>query len=560
MAVSSAPMSTLWVAAGPNVGARFELEGELTLGRSSTCEVVLHDRRVSRRHAQVRARAGGGFEVVDLGSRNGISLNGVRVDKDQAAPLTPGDRIQVGFSHFVFDPAPLFEIGEGKASLHLGESAEAGWELAGQLEQAVEGWSTAATPAAVLRLGLAKIAEVLGASRADILRLGEGPSGIELVARWGKGAPQLPRGVLDDLRAGRPAGTARLLGAPLGVEALALVVERDGGSYGALDLHLCASASALCGRGWQGARNRLRGGRDPSLGLWDERPMAFGPALRKLFDRLLEAAPHQGPVLILGERSTGRLTGAYLLHREGRVGNPFEAPRGAQVASTGWGFWLARAEGGTLYVGDLSVVHDPQGLLAALGELEGNAPQDPRLPAQVRLVASAPVELDDLVEEKRLPLALAERFAGSVIESLPLRDLRTDLPALIERMFPEAARHVGRPVPQLSHEVLQLMQAYSWPGNFAELSACLASLALAAGELPVDAPQLPTAVRVGTGAPGATSSGSLGELIEQVERAAIASALRAAGFKKLHAAKALQISRPTLDKKIVQYGLKLARK
>jgi transcriptional regulator with PAS, ATPase and Fis domain len=65
---------------------------------------------------------------------------------------------------------------------------------------------------------------------------------------------------------------------------------------------------------------------------------------------------------------------------------------------------------------------------------------------------------------------------------------------------------------------------------------------------------------VGTRAPGSTSSGSLGELVEQVERAAIASALRAAGFKKLHAAKALQISRPTLDKKIVQYGLKLASK
>jgi transcriptional regulator with PAS, ATPase and Fis domain len=170
------------------------------------------------------------------------------------------------------------------------------------------------------------------------------------------------------------------------------------------------------------------------------------------------------------------------------------------------------------------------------------------------------VELDDLVEEKRLPLALAERFAGSVIKSLPLRDLRTDLPALIDRMFPEAARHVGRPVPQLSPEVLQLMQAYGWPGNFAELSACLAGLALAAGELPVDAAQLPTAVRVGTRDPGSTPGGSLGELVEQVERAAIASALRAAGFKKLHAAKALQISRPTLDKKIVQYGLKLASK
>jgi transcriptional regulator with PAS, ATPase and Fis domain len=78
--------------------------------------------------------------------------------------------------------------------------------------------------------------------------------------------------------------------------------------------------------------------------------------------------------------------------------------------------------------------------------------------------------------------------------------------------------------------------------------------------LPVDAPSLPTAVRVGARPPGTVQSGSLGDLLEQVERAAIASALRAAGFKKLHAAKALQISRPTLDKKIAQYGLKLSPK
>jgi transcriptional regulator with PAS, ATPase and Fis domain len=67
-------------------------------------------------------------------------------------------------------------------------------------------------------------------------------------------------------------------------------------------------------------------------------------------------------------------------------------------------------------------------------------------------------------------------------------------------------------------------------------------------------------VRLGGRGPGGTPTGSLGELVEQVERAAIASALRSAGYKKLHAAKALQISRPTLDKKIVQYGLKLASK
>jgi hypothetical protein len=547
-------MSTLWVSAGPNVGARFALEQEITLGRSSTCEVVLHDRRVSRRHAQIRPKDSG-FEVVDLGSRNGISLNGKRVEK--TAPLASGDRLQVGSTYFVFDPPPLFELGWGQQTLSLPEKGVVGWESAAKLEQAVLGWSNAPTPAAILRLGLASIGAALGAARADLLRFGQDPAAIELVGRWGKGTPKLPRALFDGFRAGKPGGTAKLLGAPLGVESLVLVVERESGSYGVLDLALCASAATLCGRCWQGARDSLRGEGDPALGLWDERPSAFGPVLRKLFDRVVEAAPHQSPVLFLGEGATGRRTSAFLLHAKGRAGNPFAAPRSAQVAATGWAQWLARAEGGTLYLGDLASLHDPKGLTAALAELEGNAPQDPRLPAPVRLVAGSQVDLEDLVEEGRLPLVLAERFAGSVIRTPPLRELRSDLPALIARILPEVARQVGRPVPRISAEAMELMQAYRWPGNLAELSSCLAALVLAARDMAVDAPALPTAIRLGPSAGEVGPTGSLGELVEHVERTAIASALRAAGYKKLHAAKALGISRPTLDKKIAQYGLKL---
>jgi|GEM_PF-1102419 class 3 adenylate cyclase len=67
-------------------------EGELIIGRMPGCGLVLDDARASRRHAVV-ARRGAFLEVRDLGSRNGVLLNGHPI---QTAPLAEGDRVTVG--------------------------------------------------------------------------------------------------------------------------------------------------------------------------------------------------------------------------------------------------------------------------------------------------------------------------------------------------------------------------------------------------------------------------------------------------------------------------------
>ncbi|HSB64362.1 MAG TPA: SpoIIE family protein phosphatase [Thermoanaerobaculia bacterium] len=67
----------------------------LTLGRSSTNDVPLGDRTLSRVHARIEGVLDGGpIRLVDLGSRNGTSLNGSRIT--EPVPLSAGDRIQLG--------------------------------------------------------------------------------------------------------------------------------------------------------------------------------------------------------------------------------------------------------------------------------------------------------------------------------------------------------------------------------------------------------------------------------------------------------------------------------
>jgi hypothetical protein len=67
-------------------------EGEARLGRDPGNDLVLDVRGVSRRHALVR-RCLGGIQIQDLDSKNGLRVEGQRVDR---VVLTPGLRVQVG--------------------------------------------------------------------------------------------------------------------------------------------------------------------------------------------------------------------------------------------------------------------------------------------------------------------------------------------------------------------------------------------------------------------------------------------------------------------------------
>lgn len=89
----------LVVRRGPNMGARFLLDADVTTaGRHQDADIFLDDVTVSRRHTEF-LRHGTAFEIRDLGSLNGTYFNGVRIDN---ALLSDGAEVQVGKFRLTF--------------------------------------------------------------------------------------------------------------------------------------------------------------------------------------------------------------------------------------------------------------------------------------------------------------------------------------------------------------------------------------------------------------------------------------------------------------------------
>ncbi len=93
------PVSRLEFMSGPLAGQVIQLGEEVTtVGSVAGNTIVLSDPAVSRKHVGIR-RTGGMYELGDLGSTNGVYVNGHRMPKKT---LVTGDIIRVGNTEMVF--------------------------------------------------------------------------------------------------------------------------------------------------------------------------------------------------------------------------------------------------------------------------------------------------------------------------------------------------------------------------------------------------------------------------------------------------------------------------
>ena len=104
--------SSLDMVTGPGAPRSYELFLEqVVLGRGIDADISVNAADLSRKHIALRRGVHSQYTVVDLDSRNGLYLNGVRV---HAALLHDGDNLQLGTIVFIF------REGRGRAPVDIG--------------------------------------------------------------------------------------------------------------------------------------------------------------------------------------------------------------------------------------------------------------------------------------------------------------------------------------------------------------------------------------------------------------------------------------------------------
>jgi transcriptional regulator with GAF, ATPase, and Fis domain len=144
------------------------------------------------------------------------------------------------------------------------------------------------------------------------------------------------------------------------------------------------------------------------------------------------------------------------------------------------------AQGGTLFLDEIGNL--PLGIQAKLlrvlqsRQLERVGGREP-IRLDVRLVAATNVDLEDAIAAGRFRQDLYFRLQEMTINLPPLRERPGDISRLAEHFAGVYARRFDLPVRGISCGALDLLEAYSWPGNARELENAMKSAVILASEI-----------------------------------------------------------------------------
>jgi psp operon transcriptional activator len=213
----------------------------------------------------------------------------------------------------------------------------------------------------------------------------------------------------------------------------------------------------------------------------------------EVLEQVSRLAPLDKPVLIIGERGTGKELIANRLHfLSSRWDGPFislncaalnenlldselfgheaGAFTGAQKRHPGR---FERADGGTLFLDELAtapmLVQEKLLRVIEYGELERVGGSQP-LQVNVRLVCATNADLPKMVSAGTFRADLLDRLAFDVVQLPPLRERQSDIMLLAETFAIQMCRELKLPLfPGFTHHAQATLLGYRWPGNIREL-------------------------------------------------------------------------------------------
>ncbi|MCK6471709.1 MAG: sigma-54 dependent transcriptional regulator [Planctomycetes bacterium] len=327
------------------------------------------------------------------------------------------------------------------------------------------------------------------------------------------------------------------------------------------------------------------------------------PAMQEVYKKIGAVAGSESSVLVGGESGTGKELVAKAIHQYSeRARGPFIAVNCASMpeplleselyghvkgAFTG----AVRdkkgkaemADGGTLFldeIGEMPLSIQAK-LLRFLEEKKfERVGATESIEVDVRIIAATNRDLPRNIANKTFRDDLYYRLNVVSIELPPLRARKDDIPLLVARFLARApGANAGAARPEIGQETMKLLQRYDWPGNVRELKNAVEHAVLLARGQPLRPEHLPEHILQDLRGEGPQRGESLEDLIRaktnrgvdaaekagegvvhaqvmaEVEKTVLETALKRVNGNQVQASKLLGIHRTTLRKKIEEYGL-----
>jgi transcriptional regulator with PAS, ATPase and Fis domain len=302
-------------------------------------------------------------------------------------------------------------------------------------------------------------------------------------------------------------------------------------------------------------------------------------AMRGLLGLIKKVAPSDSTVLILGESGTGKeLVATSIFENSDRKNKPFIKLNCAAIPeelleSELFGHEKGAFTGATKFKpGKFDMAHQGTLFLDEIGDMPLNLQSkilrviqekefyrvggSTTIKVDVRFIASTNQNLEKMVQEGQFREDLYYRLNVFTLHLPPLRERKEDIPLLVDHFLGNLSKTVD-----ISSVALQMIMAYTWPGNIRELKNIIESAAVIAENGFVEPAQLPAKI---TGVFNSSESNpislpaanlSLDERLKEIEKSMIIEALRKTGGVQVRATELLGINQRSLWHRIKKHGI-----
>ena len=309
------------------------------------------------------------------------------------------------------------------------------------------------------------------------------------------------------------------------------------------------------------------------------RIVSDSPAIQSILRQVEQIASVPRPVLIRGERGTGKeLIAAALHYGSDRAERPFVklncaavseslleaelfghekgAFTGANEARRGR---FEMADGGTLFLDEIgnTSLEFQQNLLRVIEYPEFERVGGNRtIRVDVRVVAATNADLAEAIASGQFRADLYDRLRFSELAIPPLRQRREDIRLLVDHFAAEMAQEVASvPARRFSPRALAALETYAWPGNVRELKfAVERALCVAVGDS-VETADLPLEIATGKTAISEGATTSFDDQLSALERGILQRALDEGGGSQKSASTALDLTYDRFRHLLRKHGL-----